>query len=50
MRMDNMIISGVRIHFPPGEELPEASAEIKTYVVVSKKLPSYMILAYRNGE
>jgi len=50
MSMDNMIISGVRIYFPPGKELPETpSSELRTFAIVSKDLPGHMVLMYLNG-
>lgn len=50
MSMDNMIIAGVRIYFPPGTDLPVPTPEPRTFAIVSKDLTGHLVLEYKNRQ
>ncbi|HEM6718674.1 MULTISPECIES: hypothetical protein [Citrobacter] len=50
MSMDNMIIAGVRIYFPPGTALPAPTLELRTFAIISKDLPGHLVLEYKNRQ
>ncbi|WP_445439576.1 hypothetical protein [Citrobacter portucalensis] len=47
--MDSIIISGVRIYFPPDNNLPDPSGDMRTFAVVNYNLPGYVLLEFRNN-
>ena len=51
MSMDNIIISGARIYFPPDNQLPSPSSDMLTFAVVrdSDTIKEYLLLIHRNG-
>ena len=49
MSKGNMIIAGVRIYFPLGTALPVPTSELRTFAIVSKDLPGYLVLEHKNG-
>ncbi len=51
MDIDNIIISGVRIYFPPDNTLPAPSSDMLTFAIIRDKMamPDYVLLAHRNG-
>lgn len=52
MRMDNMIISGARIYFPPDNQLPKASDDMLTFAVVrdADTIPDYVLFIHKSGK
>lgn len=51
MSMDNIIISGARIYFPPDNQLPSPSSDMLTFAVVrdADTIKEYLLLIHRNG-
>lgn len=51
MRMDNMIIAGARIYFPPDNQLPKASDDMLTFAVVrdADTIPDYLLFIHKGG-
>ncbi|MGA4534411.1 hypothetical protein ACK6V0_04070 [Citrobacter braakii] len=49
--MDNIIISGARIYFPPDNQLPSPSSDMLTFAVVrdADTIKEYLLLIHRNG-
>jgi hypothetical protein len=52
MDIDNIIISGVRIYFPPDNVLPEASKDMLTFAVIfdADTLKQYVLLVHKNSQ
>ncbi|EPJ9674440.1 TPA: hypothetical protein I8190_003151 [Citrobacter freundii] len=49
--IDNIIISGVRIYFPPDNKLPSPSSDMLTFAVVrdDDMIKDYLLLVHRGG-
>lgn len=52
MDIDNIIISGVRIYFPPDNVLPEPSKDMLTFAVVfdATTLKQYLLLVHKDNQ
>lgn len=52
MDIDNIIISGVRIYFPPDNTLPAPSTDMLTFAVIKdeQELSDYFLMMYKNGK
>lgn len=51
MDIDNIIISGVRIYFPPDNILPDPSGEMLTFAVVfdADTVQKYFLMVHKGG-
>ena len=49
--IDNIIIAGARIYFPPDNRLPDASGDMLTFAVVRDPdtIPDYLLLVHKDG-
>lgn len=52
MDIDNIIISGVRIYFPPNNTLPVPSGEMLTFAVVfdAETVQKYFLMVHKSGK
>ncbi|MDM3324300.1 MULTISPECIES: hypothetical protein [Citrobacter] len=52
MGIDNIIISGIRIYFPPDNVLPEPSKDMLTFAVVfdADTLKQYLLLVHKENK
>lgn len=50
--MDNIIIAGARIYFPPDNRLPNASGDMLTFAVVRDPdtIPDYLLFVHKDGQ
>lgn len=50
--IDNIIISGARIYFPPDNRLPKASSDMLTFAVVRDPdtIPDYLLFVHKDGQ
>lgn len=50
MDIDNIIISGVRIYFPSGNELPTPSSDMLTFAVIrdEQELSDYFLVIHKD--
>ncbi|WNS38334.1 hypothetical protein MX657_01835 [Enterobacter chuandaensis] len=50
--IDNIIISGARIYFPPDNRLPKASSDMLTFAVVRDPdtIPDYLLFVHKEGQ
>lgn len=50
--MDNIIIAGARIYFPPDNRLPNASGDMLTFAVVrdADTIPDYLLFIHKGGK
>lgn len=50
--IDNIIISGVRIYFPPDNKLPSPSSDMLTFAIVrdEKELSDYFLMIHKDGK
>ena len=51
MDIDNIIISGVRIYFPPDNNLPTPSSDMLTFAVIrdEQELSDYFLMIHKDG-
>ncbi len=52
MDIDNIIISGVRIYFPPDNTLPAPSSDMLTFAVIrdEEELSDYFLMVHKEGK